>query len=282
MKKLARGTFLDVERSQDRPGKVRKRFYFPLTEGTMKNLRSTHEKYVGHLGKVITLPETTMETKKLDDGKYQVDIYQDDLSLEGSSLTDFLNSEKPVAVRLNAFSSALKQTLEVYMYSRTLFSGGIVLGLESSPNNWWVKENGDVTFFDTTPPLVMENNRVNTDVLVMKEVPTFIGRLFSWLARSKLTRSLSERVIRSYAFDWPTTVRTLLIKTIDCAPKLRSRLTEAAGKAVEALDIGEKAKAGFRKKLSNFSIRLELLKLKIFKFLDSIGKKENKAGQEQR
>jgi len=262
---LARGTFLTVKRSA-RKGKLDKAFHFPLTERTASLLLRDHSYYVGQISQTIKVPETTMEVEELSGGKYQATIFQDDLTGDGSSLADFLKIEEDRGRQMEAYGKALQGMMAVYSHSKKLESEGVKLGLESNPNNWWMKSNGDAVFFDTTPPLVLRQDKVNTDVLVPKENPTFFGRLSAWLARAPVISLLAEKVIRSYAFDWPTTVRTFLIKTIDCVPKIKDDLIAATREAIDKMPIDEKE--GFQKKLSTFSIRLELFKLAIFKMLN--------------
>ncbi len=269
MKLVGRGTFLTVEKSSDHPSKVRKRFRFPLTEETVRKLSSSHARYVSHLRSSIDVPDSPIRASKLPDGRYQVDIFQDDLTRNGCSLGSYLASEREVSLRLAAFKNALHQTLLVY--ARSLSLDQVKLGLESNPNNWWVKEDSKLIFFDTTPPLLMEGGKPDLDLLVMRECPTVVGRLSAWLARSWLTKSLSERLIRSYAFDWPTTIRTFLVKTIDCVPELKKDLARAAREAVGNLDIDEKELRRFQKKLSWFSVNLELVKLRIYQFFERMG-----------
>lgn len=268
MEKLGRGYFVTVQKSE-KEGKVEKRFRFPLLENTAKNLKETHDRYVSLAGRAVDIPETTMEAQRLQDGTYQMTILQDDLSLDGSSLADFLKGHSDQDC-LKAFALALEGTFSVYRYSKTLEKEGIALRLESNPSNWWVKGNGQMTFFDTTPPLLSTNNKIDKDILVPKENPTFIGRLTAWLARAPLIRLLSDMVIRRYAFDWPTTIRTFLVKTIDCAPQLKEKFIKATRSAVDMLD----DKARFQKRLTDMSIRIELLKLRMFNWLSGIGEKK--------
>jgi hypothetical protein len=265
------GTFVTVRKSQSQEGKLKKTFRFPLLESTAKNLKSDHDRYVRILKRIIPVPETVMEAERLDDGRYQMTITQDDLTGNGCSLADHMNSGLSTVEREDAFSKAMNGTLQVCLRSKELEDVGIKLGLESNPNNWWVTSDSNVMFFDTTPPLISVGGRINTDVLVPRENPTFLGRLMAKLARMPIIRKLSEHVIKRYAFDWPTTIRTFLIKTIDCAPSMRDELVDATRKAVEGLEIDDKHRKRFQKKLTDFSIKVELMKLKAFDWLASIG-----------
>jgi hypothetical protein len=272
MRKLVgSGTFVSVERSTERKGKVVKRFKFPLLESTAKRLKADHDSYVRELRRTIPMPETVMEGERRDDGRYDVTITQDDLTGNGCSLSEFMNSDSSTVERVEAFGKAMGGTLQVSLRSKELEGVGIRLGLESNPNNWWITSDSKALFFDTTPPLISVGGSISTDVLVPRENPTFLGRLMAKLARMPIIRRLSERVIKSYAFDWPTTVRTFLIKSVACAPSMRDELVDATRKAVGALEIDERYRRQFQKKLTDFSIKVELMKLRAFDYLASIG-----------
>lgn len=272
MRGIKRGSFVSVIESRGRKGKVEKIFNFPLTEKTAKRLEKDHDSYVSHLGSVITLPETTFEAQKLSNGSYQVSIFQDDMNGDGMLLADYLSLEPDVSECMGVFSKALKATMQVREYSAAF--ARVDLGLESNPNNWWVKKNGDMVFFDTTPPIIAIDDNVHTDMLVMKDNPAFLGRLMSWLAHGPVgfLRKLSEKVMRKYAFDWPTTVRTFLVKAIDCAPVLKNDLVETARNAIGSIGMEDSEKKRFMRKLSDFSISMELAKLRFYNFLDNIGR----------
>jgi hypothetical protein len=272
MRKLVgSGTFVSVRKSQSQEGKLKKTFKFPLLESTARDLKRVHDQYVTELDKAIPIPETVMDAERLEDGRYQVTITQDDLTPDGSSLADFLRSGGDLGKRLGAYKSALEGTLKVCRLSGELESQGIKLGLESNPNNWWVNSRSETLFFDTTPPLMSVDGRIDTDILVPKENPTFLGRLIAKLARLPVIRKLSEAGIRQYAFNWPTTIRTFLIKTIDCVPSMRDQLVETTRKAVEGLEIDDRYRKQFQKKLTNLSIKVELMKLRVYDWLASIG-----------
>jgi len=258
---LGRGTFLDVSRSAE--GRVRKRFRFPLAESTAKSFLDAHERYVSRLSSCINMPQTRAEAKPMEDGSFQVDIHQDDLSQDGCDLASFLKCDLPVSVRIGAFSQAMRQTLQVRAEP--------TISIESNPNNWWIREDRQAVFFDTTPPLLLDEGKPRTELLVMKENPTFMGRLTAFLAHNRITAKLSAMVIKDYAFSFPTLVRTFLIKSIDAAPKLKGELIEAARSAVAELDLDDEERKRFEAKLSDFSIGLEMLKLRVFKFIDSLG-----------
>jgi|GEM_PF-2468282 len=270
MKGVKRGTFVSVIEAPNRKGKVEKMFNFPLTENAVKRLEKDHESYVSHLRSTIALPETVFERQKLNDGRYQVSIFQDDMDGDGMLLADFLSLEPDISECMGVFSKALKATMQVREYSAAF--ARVDLGLESNPHNWWIRKNGDAVFFDTVPPIIAVDNNVHTDMLVMRDNPTFLGRLMSCLAHGPLgfLRKLSEKVMRKYAFDWPTTVRTFLVKAIDCAPGLKNDLVETARDVVGGIRMEDYEKKRFMRKLSDFSVNIELAKLKFYNFLDSI------------
>ena len=227
-----------------------------------------HSYYVRQLEQAAAVPETTMEISELPDGKYQVTITQDDLTGNGSSLASLLEREEDRGKQLEAYGRALSGMMNVYAHAKKLRAEGIELGLESNPHNWWMKSNGDAVFFDTTPPLVSRDGRINMDVLVPKENPTFFGRLSAWMARAPLISYFAQKVIKGYAFDWPTSVCSFLIKTIDCVPRIKDDLVAATREAIDRMQMPLEARERFQGKLSSFSIRLELFKLKIFKMLN--------------
>jgi hypothetical protein len=270
MKLLGRGVFLEVRKSKKHEGKVEKKFRFPLREKTAKLLKEDHDTYTASVASIVNLPRTEMHLEPGKDG-WQVTVLQDDLSGDGMLLSSFLSSAAGNIDKLNAYEEMLDKTLGVFRsFGR---NKAIKLGIESNPNNWWVRSSGPgIMFFDTVPPLVCLHGEINRDVLVMQEDPTFFRRVMAFLSRFKLTSKLAEKTIRKYAFDWPTTVRTLLVKTIACTPQLKDDLIRTARKAIDELGIPKEEQRKFQKKLSSFSIRVELFKLRMFNWLDNIGK----------
>jgi len=262
---IGSGTFVSVMPSKSFRGMVEKRFKFPVLEERALRLERAHKTYVNLIKRAITVPFTSMRPERIAGGKCQITIIQDDLRGNGRLLADVMRSKGSKAGRVDAFRKALNESLKVYMYSNMVSGAGLRLGLESNPNNWWVRQDGRMVFLDTMPPLVSERGRVETDLLVMPDNPTLVGRLSAFLSTFRLTRELSARMARKYAFDWPTSVRTFLVKAMDCAPDIAKELAAAARRDVSPLG------KSFTSKLSWLSISAERLKLRIYNLLAAQG-----------
>ncbi len=271
-KRFAAGTFLNVRKSES-PGLVEKTFRFSQEAPAAETLKRVHDAYVGHISGVIDVPKTTMNLQTRKDGRVDVSITQPDLRADGGmTLSEFLRTG--VASTVFAFNLALSSTLLVYRHAASLRAKGVKIGLESNPNNWMITHTPSgalkATFFDTTPPLLVENGKLEVGVLVPKDNPNGIGPLLSILAHSRLTSKLAAKVMLDYAFDWPTTIRTFLIKSIDVVPHMKSTLIERTRDVVRQM-VPSDEQGAFMKKLTWFSVNLELLKLRAFKLIDYLG-----------
>lgn len=261
------GTFLQVSRATDRPGAVKKELKFPLEPDTYDALKRTHDAYVTHaIAAGISIPETEFVATKRPDGKLDVAMYQTDLS--SCLFSDLLAGALPTREKLAAYRKVLEATLRLRIYSVVGSAPGIKLGMDSNPNNWAVPILGKPVFFDTMPPVISIDGIVEWGVLAPRENPTLVGRLTAALMHSKLLAPLGRRLAESYAFDWPTMIRTLLVKTIDHAPDLKDDLIKATREGVSTLG------QPFADKLTDFSVKFELFMLKCYKAIDLIGKKK--------
>lgn len=262
MSDVKTGTFMSVTTSMRHTDKVEKRLRFPLGERTLSKLRMFHECYAEELGKIITVPRAELYDEKRPDGRYHVTIIQDDLGYSGILLADYMRSRASRRERLATFGKALGETLKVY---ERCTGSQMRMGIESDPHNWWLFNNGRLAFFDTMPPLLSFDGYLERDVLVLPENPTRVGRLSAFMARFPLTSAAAEGVMDRYAFHWPTTVRTFLVKAIECAPDLTEGLVKTARQAVEPL--GKE----FTGMLSACSVWLEMQKLRIYRALERAG-----------
>jgi hypothetical protein len=191
---------------------------------------------------------------------------QDNLEGRGRPVLDILAMEPDETVDL--YLTMLHETLKLYRHARERAREGVLIGIDSNPSNWWIMHDGSPVFFDTTPPLISLYGKIEVDALVPKEHPSFLGKIFGALARIWPISRLSEKVIRQYAFDWPTMIRTLLVKTVYEGRSFRDALVDKTRAAVSELGEG---KVDFLRKLTGISIAIELMKYRIFNWFAAIG-----------
>jgi hypothetical protein len=269
---IGSGTFVKVFPSQSRKGWVEKRLRFTMPAERFGRLKQAHDSYVEEIGKCVHMPKTEMCGERMADGSFSVLIFQQDMRECGRLLADAMGKESAEsgARRVGFFRKALEASIQAYGHALEARERGIRLGLESNPNNWWVMDDGTMAFLDTMPPLISFGRADEKDLLVMPDDPSFAGRLCAAIASYGPLAGIAERTIMQYAFDWPTSIRTFLVKAIDCAPDIGERLIDTARWVTKGL--GD----GFKARLSGASIWIELAKLKAYNSICRIGKGREK------
>jgi hypothetical protein len=259
------GTYANVAAGRQGSGQVVKTIRCAMDGARAGRYAALHRKYLEHMQKVVKMPETRMESRRMEGGGVQLIVVQQDLRDFGGILVwDAVMDGIGEAGRRELITAVLDETLKVYRYSASLAKQGVALGIDSHLGNWWRASDGSLLFFDTTPPAIICENLQCEDILmpVSQLVPNRLSRALGMKPVLEVCRKLFEQ----HYFDWPFIFGDIAASTAAKAPKLGKEVARAMAHFAENVP-GEEAKV-MMQNMSHARLGLRTAEFALFRWLD--------------